>query len=100
MLSLSCGALLFLVTGFLFGRWVGTLLIVSTATLGAIVVFVAARYWFAESARQRLERNPLASKVLRGFERNIAGSLLFLRLVPVFPFWLVKKFRPAGGEEQ
>lgn len=87
--SIPGGALLSLVTGFLFGRWVGTALIVVSATLGAVAVFAAARYLFADEARQRLEQSPLAAKILAGFERDAPSYLLFLRLVPAFPFWLV-----------
>jgi len=36
-----------------------------------------------------LEKSPAAAKILGGFERDAFNYLLFLRLVPVFPFWLV-----------
>lgn len=75
-----------LAVGFLFGRWVGTLLIVSAATLGATLVFLAARHLFADAARRRL--GPRAQRVIAGFEKDAVNYLLFLRLVPVFPFWL------------
>jgi uncharacterized membrane protein YdjX (TVP38/TMEM64 family) len=88
-LSLPGGALLSLVTGFLFGRWIGTGLILVAATAGAVAVFMAARYLFADTARHRLEQNPAAAKLLAGFGRDAASYLLFLRLVPAFPFWLV-----------
>lgn len=97
--SLPGAALLSLVTGFLFGRWLGTVLIVVSATLGAVAVFSLARYLFADAARQRLEESPAAAKILAGFERDAAGYLLFVRLVPVFPFWLVNlaaAFAPVG----
>lgn len=87
--SLPGGALLSLATGFLFGRWLGTALILVSATLGAVAVFTAARYLFADAARQRLEKSPSAAKLLAGFGRDAASYLLFLRLVPAFPFWLV-----------
>lgn len=75
-----------LAVGFLFGRWVGTLVIVAAATLGATIVFLAARHLFADAARRRLGSR--AQRVIRGFERDAVNYLLFLRLVPVFPFWL------------
>lgn len=87
--SLPGGALLSLATGFLFGRWLGTALIVVSASVGAMAVFSAARYLLADAARQRLERSPPAAKLLAGFGRDAASYLLFLRLVPAFPFWLV-----------
>jgi uncharacterized membrane protein YdjX (TVP38/TMEM64 family) len=78
-----------LVMGLLFGRWVGTLAIVFSATLGATLLFLAARYLFAEAAYQRLQQLKLANKIIQGFHRNAFNFLLFLRLVPLFPFWVV-----------
>jgi uncharacterized membrane protein YdjX (TVP38/TMEM64 family) len=88
-LSVPGAAALSLVAGFLFGRWMGTLVIVFAATLGGVLVFLGARYLFGEAARTRLEKSPAAAKILSGFERDAFHYLLFLRLVPVFPFWLV-----------
>lgn len=98
-LSIPAGAVLSLASGFLFGRWLGTLLVAVASSLGAVAVFAAARYLFADAARQRLEQNPAATKILAGFGRDAANYLLFLRLVPLFPFWLVNlvpAFTPVG----
>jgi uncharacterized membrane protein YdjX (TVP38/TMEM64 family) len=86
-LSLPIGLVLSLTCGFLFGRWVGTAVIVTGATLGAALVFLAARYLFADAARARM--GPLAEKINQGFTKDAFNYLLFLRLVPLFPFWLV-----------
>ena len=85
--SLPGGLLLSLTTGFIFGRWVGTVLVVFAATLGAAIVFLAARYIFADAARKRL--GAWGEKINAGFTQNAFSYLLFLRLVPVFPFFLV-----------
>ena len=53
-LSLPGGLVLSLAVGFVFGRWVGTALVVVAATVGATLVFLAARYLFADAARRRL----------------------------------------------
>lgn len=87
--SLPGGTVLSLLLGFLFGRWTGTLLIVISATLGAGAVFWLARYLFADWARQRLRQSALSQKLLDGFQDGAFNYLLFLRLVPLFPFWLV-----------
>lgn len=87
--SIPGALVLSLSTGFIFGRWVGTIVIIFSATLGAILVFLAARYLFADAARSRLEKNKLAGKIIQGFSRDAFSYLLFLRLVPLFPFWLV-----------
>lgn len=86
-LSLPGGLVLSLTMGFIFGRWVGTLLVVVAATVGATLVFLAARYLFADAARKRL--GTLGEKINAGFTDNAFSYLLFLRLVPAFPFFLV-----------
>jgi uncharacterized membrane protein YdjX (TVP38/TMEM64 family) len=88
-LSLPGGTVLSLLLGFLFGRWVGTGLILIAATLGATAVFWLARYLLADWARQRLQGHALSQKLLAGFQEDAVNYLLFLRLVPLFPFWLV-----------
>jgi uncharacterized membrane protein YdjX (TVP38/TMEM64 family) len=86
-LSLPGGLVLSLTMGFLFGRAVGTLLVVLGATIGATLVFLAARYLFADAARKRM--GALGAKISAGFTENALNYLLFLRLVPLFPFFLV-----------
>jgi len=86
-LSLPGGLVLSLTMGFIFGRWVGTVLVVIAATIGATLVFLAARYLFADAARRRM--GALGEKINAGFTANALNYLLFLRLVPVFPFFLV-----------
>jgi len=85
--SLPGGLVLSLAMGFLFGRWVGTLLVVTAATIGATLVFIAARYLFADAARRRM--GALGERISAGFTENAFNYLLFLRLVPLFPFFLV-----------
>jgi len=86
-LSIPGATALSLATGFLFGRWVGTLIIACSATAGATLVFLAARYLFAEALQRRMGET--AQRLIQGFHDDAFNYLLFLRLVPVFPFWLV-----------
>ncbi len=85
--SVPGGALFSLAIGFLFGRWIGTGMILLAATLGATLVFLAARYLFADALRARLSGR--LRDMSEGFARDGFNYLLFLRLVPLFPFWLV-----------
>lgn len=85
--SLPVATVMSLAIGFLFGRWVGTTLVVSAATVGATLVFLAARYLFADAARRRM--GSLGERINAGFSANAFSYLLFLRLVPLFPFFLV-----------
>ncbi len=73
--------------GFLFGRWLGTLLIVFSATIGATILFIAAKSAMGSTLRNRA--GPLFKKIESNMNRNAVGYLLFMRLVPVFPFFLV-----------
>lgn len=87
--SIPGGAVLSLAIGALFGRWVGTVVTVIGATIGATALFLAARFVFGEAVNRKLAQHPAGSKLLEGFSGNAFNYLLFLRLVPLFPFWLV-----------
>lgn len=96
-LSFPVATLLTLAAGLLFGRWVGTVVVVVGATVGATLAFLAARYLFADAARRRM--GPRLRKLARGFETDAFSYILFVRLVPVFPFWLmnlVPAFTPVS----
>lgn len=86
-LSLPGGLLLTLAGGFLFGWMVGGLVTVIAATLGATIVFLIARTAIGAALSGRA--GPRLAALRRGFRDNAMSYLLFLRLVPVFPFWLV-----------
>ena len=81
------GALLTLTGGFLFGAVAGTVLSVTGATTGATLVFLAARTAFSDLLRARA--GSTIERMREGFARNALSYLLFLRLVPVFPFFIV-----------
>lgn len=86
-LSLPAAAPLTLTGGFLFGWFAGGLATVIGATLGAVAIFLLARTALAGPlARQA---GPWLEKLRDGFHENAISYLLFLRLVPAFPFWLV-----------
>lgn len=82
------GALVATLTGgFLFGTWAGGGATVIGATIGASVLFVAARTAFADLLRGKA--GSAIARMEAGFKENAFSYLLFLRLVPAFPFWLV-----------
>ena len=85
--SLPIAVLITPVGGFLFGPWLGATLAVVGATLGAVAVFLAARTALRDVFRARAGKT--LAKLEDGFKRDAFNYLLFLRLVPVFPFWLV-----------
>lgn len=86
-LSLPTGLLLSTVGGFLFGTLWGGLFNVVGATLGATLLFLAARTVLGDLLRARA--GPSLKKLEAGFRENELSYMLVLRLVPLFPFWLV-----------
>jgi uncharacterized membrane protein YdjX (TVP38/TMEM64 family) len=86
-LSFPAAGLLTVIGGLLFGWLVGAIVTTFAATTGATIIFLAAR----TSLEKVLARNagPLLNKIRTGFARDAFNYLLFLRLVPLFPFWLV-----------
>ena len=73
--------------GFMFGTLEGGILVVFAATLGATVIFLAARYAFADFFYEKA--GPAIRRMEDGFRANAVSYMLVLRLVPLFPFWLV-----------
>lgn len=85
--SLPVGLVLTVTGGLLFGLLEGTVLTVIAATVGALAVFLAAKTAIGDSLRARA--GPFVARLEDGFRENALSYLLVLRLVPIFPFWLV-----------
>lgn len=86
-LSIPGGAVLTIAGGFLFGTWLGGLFVVIGATLGASAVFLIAKTSLGDLLKSKA--GPRLKRMEEGFRENALSYLLFLRLIPVFPFWLV-----------
>ena len=87
MFSLPGAVWMTITGGFLFGTVQATLFVVLGATLGAVAIFLAARYALGDFLRAKA--GPAMQKMEQGFQENALSYLLVLRLVPLFPFWLV-----------
>lgn len=85
--SVPGGSILTIAGGFMFGPYVATAVVVIGATLGATVLFLAARYAFADYLRGKA--GGAMRRMEAGFNENPVSYMLILRLVPLFPFWLV-----------
>ncbi|MBV9783181.1 MAG: TVP38/TMEM64 family protein [Acidisphaera sp.] len=94
-LSLPGGVALDVIGGALFGTVLCATLTVLGATIGAVVLFLAARYAFAEMFAAKA--GPVLARMRPGLERDGFSYLLALRLVPVFPFWLVNLVPALAG---
>jgi uncharacterized membrane protein YdjX (TVP38/TMEM64 family) len=86
-LSFPGASVLTILGGLLFGWLLGGVTTVLSATLGAVAIFQIARTSFGATLAKRA--GPFLSKLKQGFETDAFNYLLFLRLVPAFPFWLV-----------
>jgi uncharacterized membrane protein YdjX (TVP38/TMEM64 family) len=73
--------------GFLFGPFPAALYIVVAATVGATIIFLLARYVLGDVLRARA--GSALQKMQAGFQADALSYLLVLRLVPLFPFFLV-----------
>jgi len=85
--SLPGAGIMSLLGGFLFGPVVGTILVVAAATVGASIIFTVAKTAFGDALRA--QAGGFARRMEAGFNENAFSYLLLLRLVPLFPFFVV-----------
>jgi uncharacterized membrane protein YdjX (TVP38/TMEM64 family) len=86
-LSLPGAAILSLAAGALFGTGMGTVYANIAATIGATLAFLVTRYLLRDLVLDRF--GPKLEGINRELETRGFNYLLFLRLVPVFPFFLI-----------
>lgn len=87
VLSLPGAAVLSLAAGAVFGVVRGALYVNVGATVGATLAFLVARYLFHDVIQKKFGTR--LEKVNNELEKTGLNYLLFLRLVPVFPFFLI-----------
>lgn len=87
--SLPGAAIATLTGGFLFGTSLGTVVNITGATLGASVIFLAARMGLGERLKARMEASDgMVARLKKGLDENQWSMLFFIRLVPAVPFFL------------
>lgn len=89
-LSIPGASILTMLGGFLYGTIIGALYVNVGATSGALAVFLFARYLFGDSLQ--LKYRDKLEKFNTEFEQNGYSYLLTLRLIPLFPFWMINLF--------
>src|SRR5262245_31297582 len=94
-LSVPGGLVLTVAGGLLFGTLPGALGAIVGATTGATVIFLIARGAVGEILLRRA--GPTVEKLAAGFRKDAFCYLLFLRLVPLFPLWLVNLVPALAG---
>lgn len=86
-LSLPGATILSLAAGAVFSPWLGTLYAVTAASLGATLAFLVTRYLLRDAVLHRFGAK--LEGINRELEQRGLNYLLFLRLVPLFPFFLI-----------
>lgn len=86
-LSIPGAAVVTLLGAALFGFWLSLLLVSFASTLGATLAFLSSRFLLREWVQKRFGAK--LETINRGMERDGAFYLFSLRLIPVFPFFLI-----------
>ncbi|RJP37713.1 MAG: dihydrolipoyl dehydrogenase [Desulfobacteraceae bacterium] len=86
-LSLPGAAIMTLAGGAIFGFWIGLLLVSFASTIGATLAFLVARFLLMDYVKRRFGDKLKA--VYEGIEKDGAFYLFTLRLVPLFPFFVI-----------
>lgn len=87
--SLPGATITTLTGGFLFGIFPGVLFNISAATIGATLIFLAAKHGFgARFADRMAERGGAASRLQTALQDNEWSALMIMRLAPVVPFFM------------
>ena len=85
--SLPGAAVMTLAAGALFGVLVGTIIVSFASTLGATLAFLASRYVLRDGIEARFGER--LRTVNQGLERDGAFYLFTIRMIPLFPFFVV-----------
>ena len=85
-LSVPGSVFLTILAGFLFGWLLGGAVAATCATIGAVLVFLIARTSFGDVLVRKA--GPRLQSLASGFHQDAFSYLLFLRLLPIMPFWL------------
>ena len=86
-LSIPGASILSIFGGYLFGLPAALIYVLVGATAGACLIFLATKTAFGAALEKKAK--PFLNKLRAGFKKNAWSYLLFLRLIPLFPFWLI-----------
>lgn len=89
-LSIPGATILSILGGFFFGAIIATVYINVGATIGAFIVFIAARFFIGEMVQRKYGKKFI--KFNKELDENGKNYLITLRLIPVFPFFLINLF--------
>lgn len=86
-LSLPGATVLTLAAGALFGLVTGTILVSFASTLGATLAFLSSRFLFRSTVEKKFKKH--IDSINQGIEKDGAFYLFTLRLIPIFPFFVI-----------
>jgi uncharacterized membrane protein YdjX (TVP38/TMEM64 family) len=94
-LLLPVSAFMTVCGGLLFGTTIGVAAALTSATVGGTVIFLVTRSAVGDHLFSRA--NPRLRHITREFRADAFSYLLFLRLTPLLPFWVVSVVAALGG---
>ncbi len=84
--------------GFLFGLATGTLLTIVAATIGATIIFLAARWGLGDRLAAKMDASEGKVKQIKdGLKENELSVLFLMRLVPAIPFFVANLLPALAG---
>ncbi|MDG1819485.1 MAG: FAD-dependent oxidoreductase [Porticoccaceae bacterium] len=86
-LSIPGAALLTIIGGMVFGLWTGTLLVSFASSLGATLAFLVSRFLLRDWVQSKFSGH--LKTINEGVEQQGGNYLFGLRLIPLFPFWMI-----------
>ena len=84
VLLLGFGSPIFLLGGFIFGKWIGTILVVFGLTTGATLLYILANYFFKDLIIEKFSKK--FSKLKEKFKNNEFSFFLIYRFIGGIPF--------------
>lgn len=85
--SIPGAALLTIIGGMVFGLWTGTLLVSFASSIGATLAFLVSRFLLRDWVQAKFSSH--LSTINQGVEKQGGYYLFGLRLIPLFPFWMI-----------
>jgi uncharacterized membrane protein YdjX (TVP38/TMEM64 family) len=87
--SIPAASMLTIFSGYLFGWIIGGFVALSGAVMGSSILFLIVQAGLRPTIDEKLKSNSLFDDISNGILKNQVRYLLFLRFMPIFPFWLV-----------
>ena len=86
VLFLGFGSPVFLISGFIFGKWIGSIYAVLSLTIGATLLYMFANYFLKDLVEEKFSKR--FSNLNEKFKRNEFNFFLIYRFVGGIPFFI------------